>query len=161
MTWDKEKIKTILPHREPFLFIDEIIDIQGTEKVVAIKNIEKDASFFNGHFPGKPVMPGVLITEAMAQASIILFSVNKPEIANAHPDYYLGKVKAEFLSPVHPGDQLTIEANNVKILDNAAITYCLARVNDTVTAKANLVFGIKPKELDTQYPASYEVKKNA
>jgi 3-hydroxyacyl-[acyl-carrier-protein] dehydratase len=103
-------------------------------------------------------MPGVLITEAMAQTSIILYSVNKPDIAKAHPDYYLGKVKAEFLSPVYPGDQLVIEVRIIKILDNAAITDCIAKVNNLVAAKANLVFGIKPKELHCQYPMSHNVK---
>ena len=92
LKWDKEKIKSILPHREPFLFIDEIIEIDGTEKVVAVKNIKDNESFFEGHFPDNPIMPGVLIIEAMAQASIILYSVCKPEVAKTHPNYYLGKV---------------------------------------------------------------------
>jgi 3-hydroxyacyl-[acyl-carrier-protein] dehydratase len=143
MIWDKEKIKSILPHREPFLFIDEVIEIDGTQKVVAVKYINKNESFFQGHFPDKPVMPGVLIIEAMAQASIILYSIDKPEIAKAHPDYYLGKVKAEFLSPVYPGDKLIIETNKVKFLDNAAITDTIANVNNKIVAKANLVFGVK------------------
>ncbi|HDH01264.1 MAG TPA: 3-hydroxyacyl-[acyl-carrier-protein] dehydratase FabZ, partial [Nitrospirae bacterium] len=68
MLWDLEKIKSVLPHREPFLFIDEIIKIDGTQKVVAVKNIKKAENYFEGHFPDKPVMPGVLIIEAMAQA---------------------------------------------------------------------------------------------
>ena len=143
MIFDKEKIKSILPHREPFLFIDEIIGIDGTQKVVAVKYINKNESFFQGHFPDRPVMPGVLIIEAMAQASIILYSIDKPEIAKAHPDYYLGKVKAEFLSPVYPGDKLIIETNKVKFLDNAAITDTIAKVNNKIVAKANLVFGVK------------------
>jgi len=146
MHWGKEKIKSILPHREPFLFIDEVIEIDGTEKVVAVKNIRDNESFFEGHFPGKPIMPGVLIIEAMAQASIILFFVDKQKIAKAHPDYYLGKVKAEFLVPVYPGDRLIIEAEKVKFLDYAAITDTIAKVNDIVVAKANLVFSIKKNE---------------
>ncbi|MBI5408535.1 MAG: 3-hydroxyacyl-ACP dehydratase FabZ [Nitrospirae bacterium] len=146
MNWDQEKIKSILPQREPFLFIDEIIEIDGAEKVVAVKHIKPNESFFEGHFPGKPIMPGVLLIEAMAQASIILYSVAKPEIVEAHPDYYLGKVKAELLSPAYPGDKLIIETNRVKFLDNAAITDCVIKVRDKIAAKANLVFSIQKKE---------------
>ncbi len=143
MNWDKEKIKSILPHREPFLFIDEIIEIEDATKVVAVKNIKSNENFFEGHFPDKPIMPGVLIIEAMAQASIILYSVCKPEIAKTHPNYYLGKVKAEFLSPVFPGDKLVLEINSVKITDEAGVVDALARVGERIAAKANLVFGIK------------------
>jgi len=146
MKWDKEKIKSILPHREPFLFIDEVIDIDGTKKVVAVKNIKDNESFFGGHFPGKPIMPGVLIIEAMAQASVILYYICKPEIGKTHPNYYLGKVKAEFLLPVLPGDELILETNNVKIIDEAAVIDALARVGDRIVAKANFVFSIKKNE---------------
>ena len=145
MIWDKEKIKSILPHREPFLFIDEVIEIEGTQRVVAVKYVEKNESFFQGHFPGNPVMPGVLIIEAMAQTSIILYSVCKPEIAKTHPNYYLGKSKAEFLAPVFPGDKLIIETNNIKIIDEAGVVDAVARVGDKIVAKANLVFGVKRK----------------
>jgi 3-hydroxyacyl-[acyl-carrier-protein] dehydratase len=147
LKWDKEKIKSILPHRDPFLFIDEVIEIDGTEKVVAVKNIKDNESFFEGHFPGRPIMPGVLIIEAMAQTSIILFFIDKPKIAKAHPDYYLGKVKAEFLAPVYPRDRLIIEAEKVKILDYAMITNTIVKVNNKIVAKANLVFSIKPHEI--------------
>jgi 3-hydroxyacyl-[acyl-carrier-protein] dehydratase len=146
MHWDQEKIKTILPQREPFLFIDEVIEVEGNQKVVAVKNIKKNESYFDGHFPDKPIMPGVLIIEAMAQASIILFSISKPEIAGASPDYYLGKVKAEFLSPVYPGDKLVIETNRIKFLDYAAITEAVAKVDKRVAAKASLVFSIQKNE---------------
>ena len=152
MIWDKEKIKSILPHREPFLFIDEIIEIDGTQKVVAVKYINKNESFFQGHFPDKPVMPGVLIIEAMAQASIILYSIDKPEIAKAHPDYYLGKVKAEFLSPVYPGDKLIIETNKVKFLDNAGITDAIIKVNNKIVAKINIVFGVRKSNYSATDP---------
>ena len=152
MIWDKEKIKSILPHREPFLFIDEIIEIDGAQKVVAVKYINKNESFFQGHFPDKPVMPGVLIIEAMAQASIILYSIDKPEIAKAHPDYYLGKVKAEFLSPVYPGDKLIIETNKVKFLDNAGMTDAIIKVNNKIVAKINLVFGVRKSNYSATDP---------
>ncbi|MBI4846976.1 MAG: 3-hydroxyacyl-ACP dehydratase FabZ [Nitrospirae bacterium] len=145
MNWDKKKIKSVLPHREPFLFIDEVIETIGTEKVVAVKNVKSDEKYFKGHFPGNPVMPGVLLIEAMAQASIILYSIAKPEIAKLHPDYYLGKTKAEFLSPVYPGDKLIIEANCIKIIDEAGIVDTSARVNDRIVAKANLIFSVQKK----------------
>ncbi|MGQ9571240.1 MAG: 3-hydroxyacyl-ACP dehydratase FabZ [Thermodesulfovibrionales bacterium] len=141
--WDKEKIKSILPHREPFLFIDEVIEIEGTDRVIAVKHIKDNEDYFKGHFPDRPIMPGVLIIEAMAQTSIIVYYLCKPEIAKSHPDYYLGKVKAEFLAPVYTGDNLIIQANKVKVLDNAAIIDTIARVNNNVVAKANFVFGIK------------------
>ncbi len=145
MIWDQEKIKSVLPHREPFLFIDEILEIEGTQKIIAVKKIGDSEDYFKGHFPGNPIMPGVLIIEAMAQASVILFSLDRPHIAEAQPDYYLGKVKAEFLAPAHPGDQLIVESIKVKFLDNAAITDTLAKVNGRVVAKANLVFSIQQK----------------
>ncbi len=145
MNLGKEQIKAILPQREPFLFIDEVIEVDGTDRVVAVLHINGSENYFEGHFPGKPVMPGVLIIEAMAQASIILYSVCKPDIAGARPDYYLGKVKSEFLSPVLPGDKLIIEASAVKIVDNAGVVDAVARVGDRIAAKANLVFGVSPR----------------
>lgn len=145
MIWDKEKIKSILPHREPFLFIDEVIEIQDKQKVIAAKIINYDEYYFKGHFPGNPLLPGVFIIEAMAQTSIILYSLVKPDIVKGYPNYYLGKVKGEFLSPVYPGERLILESTNVKILDYAAITDNVARVQDRPIAKANLVFGIQQK----------------
>ena len=145
MLWDLDKIKTVLPHREPFIFIDEVIEIDGIQKVIAVKNIKDDEDYFRGHFPGNPLMPGVFITEAMAQTSIILYSLVKPDIVNTNPNYYLGKVNVQFLAPAYPGERLILESKNVKILDYAAITDNVARVNDRIVAKANLVFSIKQK----------------
>jgi 3-hydroxyacyl-[acyl-carrier-protein] dehydratase len=145
MKWDKEKIKSVLPHRDPFLFLDEVTQIDESQKVVAVKHVRRDESFFQGHFPDNPVMPGVLIAEAMAQSAIVLYACAKPEIANTHPDYYLGKVTSEFLAPVFPGDELIIETTCVKIVDNAGVADSLARVGDKVVARAKLIFGIKKK----------------
>lgn len=145
MHWDREKIKSVLPHREPFLFIDEVIEIEEAKKVTAVKYVKEGESFFQGHFPGNPVMPGVLIAEAMAQTAIVLYATAKPGIAKTHPDYYLGKMKSEFLSPVYPGDKLVIETDSVKIIDEAGVVDSVAKVNEVVVARANLVFGIRKK----------------
>lgn len=145
MIWNQEQIKAVLPQRDPFLFIDEVVEIEGTEKVIAVANIKGQESYFKGHFPGRPVMPGVLIVEAMAQAAILLYSVCKPDIARTHPEYYLGKVKSEFLHPVFPGDRLIIEVKSVKITDTAGVVDSSAHVGNTIVAKASLVFGIKRK----------------
>jgi len=145
MIMDQEKIKSLLPHREPFLFLDAVIDIEGTQRVVAVKEILQDEDYLKGHFPGNAIMPGVLIIEAMAQASVILFTLDRPHIAETQPDYYLGKVKVDFLAPAYPGDQLVIESNKVKFLDNAAITDAVVKVGDKIVAKANLVFSIQQK----------------
>ncbi|MDD4910109.1 MAG: 3-hydroxyacyl-ACP dehydratase FabZ [Candidatus Omnitrophica bacterium] len=143
---DKEKIKSILPHREPFLFIDEVVEIDEGRRIVAKKYIDPKEKYFEGHFPNKPIMPGALIIEAMAQASLILYYTAKPQIANTHPDYYLVKVNTELLSPVYPGDTLTIEAKSVKILDTSGIIETIAMVGDTVVAKTSGAFAVKPKK---------------
>lgn len=145
MVWDREKIKSILPHRDPFLFIDEVTEVDGADRIVAVRLVKEDEIYFRGHFPGRPVMPGVLIIEAMAQASILLYYICKPEIAMENPEYYLGKVKSEMLHPVFPGDRLFIEIINVKITDSAGVVDAIARVGDNTVAKANLIFGIKRK----------------
>ncbi|MGD0335839.1 MAG: 3-hydroxyacyl-ACP dehydratase FabZ [Candidatus Omnitrophota bacterium] len=145
MLWDKEKIKTILPHRDPFLLIDEVIAVENQDKVTAAKYVRHNEDFFRGHFPGNPVMPGVLIVEAMAQTAIILYYVRKPKIAEAHPIYYLGRVKAEFRAPVFPGDKLILEVSCVKVMDTAGVVDAVARVGDKLVAKASLTFGVKPK----------------
>jgi len=146
MGWNQEKIMSVLPHRKPFLFLDEVIEIEGTQKIVAVKNIAEEEDYFRGHFPGNPIMPGVLITEAMAQASIILYSVAKPVIAGSHPNYYLGKIRSEFFSPVYPGDKLIMEATKVKFSDFAGITDVITKVNDVIVAKANIVFSVRNNE---------------
>jgi 3-hydroxyacyl-[acyl-carrier-protein] dehydratase len=144
---DIEKIQEILPQRFPFLMIDRILELEPAKKVVAIKNVTINDGFFAGHFPGKPVMPGVLIIESMAQASIILFSQNLPA-ADKKISYYLGSVKMRFLHPVIPGDQLKITAEPIKIVTGAAIVNAVASVGDKEVARGEISFSAK-EEQDT------------
>ncbi|PIV39617.1 MAG: 3-hydroxyacyl-[acyl-carrier-protein] dehydratase FabZ [Candidatus Omnitrophica bacterium CG02_land_8_20_14_3_00__42_8] len=143
--WDIEKIKTILPQREPFLFVDEVVEIDPGKRIVAKRYISPDEYFFKGHFPDKPVMPGVLIIEALAQTSILLYATIYPEIASAHPYYYLAKVKSEFILPVFPDDTLILEARNVKIISTGGIIEIEARVGERIAAKMTASFSVKKK----------------
>ncbi len=90
-------------------------------------------------------MPGAIIIEAMAQASIVLFATLKPAIAEKHPDYYLGKVEAKFKRPVKAGDRLILEVYGEKVMDKGGIVKALAKVNDETVAEAQILFGVKPK----------------
>jgi 3-hydroxyacyl-[acyl-carrier-protein] dehydratase len=106
-----DEVMRRLPHRYPMLLVDRVLECVSGERIVAIKNVTANEEFFVGHFPGRPVMPGVLILEAMAQAAGILTFVT----ANVYPDenvkfYFAGIDKARFRRPVLPGDQLVLKA---------------------------------------------------
>jgi len=144
--WDINKIQELLPQKYPFLFIDRVLAADAEKKkVTCLKNVTINDYFFAGHFPENPVMPGALIMEAMAQASILLYAVIKPQIAEKRPDYYLGKVEVKFLSVVRPGDQLILEAQGVKTFDQAGIVSVKALVNGKLVAEAQIMFGVKAK----------------
>lgn len=146
-SWDIKKIQEILPQRYPFLFIDKVLEVDETQrKVICLKNVTANDYFFEGHFPKNPVMPGAIIIETLAQASIIIFAVLKPEVADTHPDYYLGKVEAKFKKPVKVGDQLILEVYGEKILDRAGSVKALAKVSGEVVAEARISFGVKIKK---------------
>ena len=140
---DIEEIQKILPQRFPFLMIDRILEVEEGRKVVAIKNVSINEQFFNGHFPGQPIMPGVLIIEAMAQASIVLFAASKGIAAGKKMSYYLGSVKMRFLNPVLPGDQLRITVAPVKMLSSVAIVEAHAEVGDKEVAKGEISLSAK------------------
>ena len=146
MRWDKQKIMSILPQREPFLFVDEVTDIDEGKRVIAKKYLDPNLDFFKGHFPANPVMPGVLTIEAMNQTAIILFSTTKPKIANSNPNYYITTVTAKFTSPVYPGDTLTLEARNFKIVDFGGVIDATAKVGDRIVATMRGSFAVVTKK---------------
>src|SRR5215472_1612123 len=110
MTFDIQEILEILPHRYPFLLIDRIVEFEPSRRLVAIKNVTINEPFFQGHFPGYPIMPGVLVVEAMAQAGGIIMMHEIPD-RNDRLVVFTGIEKAKFRRPVTPGDQLRIEVN--------------------------------------------------
>ena len=144
--WDLKKIQEILPQRYPFLFIDKVLEINIKEKkVVCQKNFSITEYFFKGHFPDNPVVPGVIIIEALAQACIVLYAALKPNEANKHPDYFLGKVETKFKKPVFPADELILEVHGEKMINTAGIVTAYAKVNNEVVTEARISFGVKHK----------------
>ncbi len=136
-----EEIQKILPQRYPFLLIDKVIDFKKDEKLVAIKNISYNEPFFMGHFPNKPVMPGVLLIEAMAQAGVLFLNLNNTEDVDSVKEsdiYFLCAVKARFFKPAVPGDQVRFEVVPVKLTSNSGIVKVSARVGDKEIAKSEL-----------------------
>jgi 3-hydroxyacyl-[acyl-carrier-protein] dehydratase len=140
-TLDIHEIKNLLPHRYPFLLLDRILEVEKGEKLVALKNVTINEPFFQGHFPHRPVMPGVLMLEAMAQASAILASFDLDEIDTQNRLYYFTAIdKARFKRPVEPGDQLIFEVRIVRRIRNMWKCEGIAKVDGNVAAKAELMF---------------------
>jgi len=135
-------IQKIIPHRFPFLMIDRIVECQPNEKLVAIKNVSVNEHYFNGHFPGKKVMPGVLMIEAMAQAGCIYFYYSN-NFQGKDLIYYLAKTEARFHHPVVPGDQLIIEVTTIKLLPKVGFVNCKAHVGEKLAAEATIGLSIK------------------
>ena len=109
MTLDIERIMALLPHRYPFLLIDRVNDVIAGESAVGVKNVTMNEPFFQGHFPGKPVMPGVLILEAMAQTAAVIALELLGDDTHGQVVYFMGIDGAKFRKPVIPGDQLELK----------------------------------------------------
>jgi len=109
-----KEIMNILPHAYPFLLVDRIIEVESGKRIIGIKNVTYNEPFFPGHFPGRPIMPGVLIIEAMAQTAGLLVFSSIPEEEHKKPVYFLRIDNARFRKPVIPGDQLRLELEITK-----------------------------------------------
>ena len=137
---DAEQIAAILPHRYPFLLVDRVVELDPGQSIVAIKNVTINEPFFEGHFPGHPVMPGVLIVEALAQASGLLIGLSGTMTDKDDRIFYLAKVdNARFLKPVVPGDQLRLEVQLKRRLRSMGIFTARARVDGADAATCELM----------------------
>lgn len=138
-TYKIQKIMQYLPHRYPFLLVDRILELVPGERVVGLKNVTINEPFFQGHFPGSPIMPGVLIIEAMAQAGGVLAYESLPVEMHGSPVYFMAIDKVKFRRPVLPGDQLVSEVHFVRRRSKAIKLAGIARVGDTKVAEAEFM----------------------
>jgi 3-hydroxyacyl-[acyl-carrier-protein] dehydratase len=136
-----EQIQELLPHRYPFLLVDRVIEIVPDVSVVALKNATINEPFFQGHFPGHPVMPGVLIVEAMAQAAGLLTQISRRMKGDAgSPLFYLVKVdNARFNAPVVPGDQLRLEVSLKRLMRGMGLFVARTLVDGNEVASCELM----------------------
>lgn len=144
---DASQVQKILPHRYPFLFVDRILEV-NEKRVVGIKNVTIDEPFFRGHFPGHPIMPGVLIIEAMAQVGGVGALNMKDNLGKLA--YFLSINNARFRRPVVPGDVLRIEIDLLKTKLSVMQVHGVAKVADKIAAEADLMFAfVTPSQGET------------
>ena len=136
VTIDINRILEMIPHRYPFLLVDRVEDVISGESAVGVKNVTMNEPFFQGHFPGRPVMPGVLIVEAMAQTAAILVVDSLGKDAEGKLVYFMTIENARFRRPVEPGDQLRLKCTKVRQRSNVWKFSGVATVGDTVVAEA-------------------------
>lgn len=136
-----------LPQRYPILMIDRVKHCESNKRIVALKNVSANEPYFQGHFPGRPIMPGVMILEAMAQAAgVLIISGDKDTDHRQNIYYYVGIDDARFKKPVIPGDQLEIDVKVERMLRGIGKFSCVARVGTEVAAEATILLAMRPAE---------------
>ena len=135
------EITDYLPHRYPFLLVDKVLEIEHGVRIRGLKNVSTNEPFFEGHFPTKPIMPGVLIVEALAQLSGILAMRTRQMRVSTHPTIFMlaGMDKARFKKPVVPGDQLILESNVVSERRDIVKFSCQALVDESLACSTELL----------------------
>jgi 3-hydroxyacyl-[acyl-carrier-protein] dehydratase len=151
MILDSVEIQKLLPHRYPFLMVDAVLEIERLKRIVGIKNVTMNEYYFQGHFPGRPVMPGVMIIEAMAQTGGLLLLLDIPDRANKLL-FFVAVDDARFRRPVVPGDQLRIECNVLNWRGDFVKLAGRATVNGELAAEGTVMC----KMIDREPPAKPE-----
>ncbi|AGA70802.1 beta-hydroxyacyl-(acyl carrier protein) dehydratase FabZ [Desulfitobacterium dichloroeliminans LMG P-21439] len=140
---ESQEIQKIIPHRYPFLLVDRILELEEGKRGVGLKNVSGNEPFFQGHFPGYPVMPGVLIMEALAQVGAVIL-LKLPEYAG-HVALFAGLEDVRFRKQVIPGDQLRLEVELLKLKRGIGVAQGKAYVGNDVVAEGTLKFAVGPK----------------
>mgnify|MGYP004505321429 CR=1 FL=1 len=135
-----EEIKEILPHRYPFLLVDRVVEIEEGKSIVAYKNVSANEPFFQGHFPGKPIMPGVLVLEALAQAGAIIV-LKKDEYKGKTP-LFAGADKVKWRQQVVPGDRLELKVEMIRLRGRMGVGKAVASVEGKKVCEAEIMFAI-------------------
>lgn len=138
MKMDAAEIRRVLPHREPILLVDEVLEMEPMRRIVALKHVRAEEPYFAGHFPGAPVMPGVLIIEAMAQAGALLLFREVPD-RESKLVFFAGIDQARFRAPVFPGDDLRLEIDVLSFRNTRSKMAGKAYVGDKLVAEAELL----------------------
>ncbi|XPS86126.1 FabZ: (3R)-hydroxymyristoyl-[acyl-carrier-protein] dehydratase [Desulfosarcina variabilis str. Montpellier] len=137
--FDIKSILDHLPHRYPFLLVDRVVEFEKSKRIVALKNVTINEPFFQGHFPNMPIMPGVLIVEAMGQAGGVLVTQSLPPEKQGNLILFMGFDKVRFRKPVVPGDQLILELDMLNLRTRAVKMAGVAKVDGNVVAEAQLL----------------------
>ncbi|BAE86670.1 3-hydroxyacyl-ACP dehydratase FabZ [Desulfitobacterium hafniense] len=143
---ESQEIQKIIPHRYPFLLVDRILELEDGKRGVGLKNVSGNEPFFQGHFPGYPVMPGVLIMEALAQVGAVIL-LKMPEYAG-HIALFAGLEDVRFRRQVIPGDQLRLEVELLKLKRGLGVAQGKAYVGENLAAEGTLKFAVGPKLKD-------------
>ncbi|MGH9391963.1 MAG: 3-hydroxyacyl-ACP dehydratase FabZ [Vicinamibacteria bacterium] len=143
---EREDILKLLPHRPPFLFVDRIIEFEPNKRIVATKRLSSDEYFFEGHFPGHPIMPGVLIIEALAQTAGVLAFLSNPDRQGKEQCYFMSVDKAKFRRPVYPGDELALKVELLRRRDPNWKCKGRAFVSGQLVAEAEMLTRLSPRE---------------
>ncbi|MDA8229085.1 MAG: 3-hydroxyacyl-ACP dehydratase FabZ [Desulfitobacterium hafniense] len=141
---ESREIQAIIPHRYPFLLIDRILEVEDGKRAIGIKNVSGNEPFFQGHFPGYPVMPGVLIIEALAQVGALAI-LRMPGYAG-HIALFAGMDEVKFKKQVFPGDQLRLEVEVIKLKRSFGVAQGKAWIGDELAAEGILKFFLGPKD---------------
>jgi 3-hydroxyacyl-[acyl-carrier-protein] dehydratase len=141
---DRKAIEEIIPHRDPFMLIDEIIELEPGKRVVAKKYLKEDEFWFKGHFPGYPIQPGVLTMEMLAQAGAVCV-LSMPEFKGKIA-VFAGIDKARFHKPVRPGDTLTLELEIIKLRTSVGVGKAVATVDGKKVASGEITFAISSEK---------------